>query len=163
MKKMLVAAAVVALVLPALAWSATAPGKYQGTITSVLPDLNGKKCTAEVKNEGTNTVATVVYDNGDKEVWTWNDKMLDQKEYDKTGKMTQQYGATATTPGTYNINCKDKVKNDCDAGVDARNYWTIRANPDAFTYQVFGVPKEKKGDPTAKVERRHEFAFKLAK
>lgn len=170
MKKLLVVA--VLLALPALAWSASPytssfkDGKYEGTITSVLPDLNGKKATAEVKHVGDNVEMTVTYEGG-KEVWTLNDKTLVQKEVDpKTGKVGMTYGATAAksaTPAeqTFNVNCKDKTN--CDAGIDARNYWTLKAAPNTFTYLVYGVSKDKKADATAKAEKRHEFSFKLAK
>jgi hypothetical protein len=122
------------------------------------------KVSMEVKHAGDNVVATVTYQDG-KEVWTWNDKTLNQQEIDvKTGKVVQQYGASASTDTTtnkqvYNINCTDKITNTCDAGIDARNNWTIEASTGKLKYTVLGVSKENKGNPAAKVEKRHEFTF----
>lgn len=161
MKKFLVAVVVVALALPALAWSANiASGKYDGKIQSVLPELNGKTIKAEVKQAGTKTEATVTYDNGDKEVWTWDGAVLDQVELDKTGKEVQKYGAKFNS-GKYEINCADKVANKCDAGVDKRNYWTINSTPNSFTYEVWGVGKDKMNDAAAAPAKRHTFTFNL--
>lgn len=176
MKKMLVLAVVVALAIPAMAWSASPyvssikDGKYEGTINSKNPDLNGQKVVMEVKHEGDVAVSTVTYKDAkgadNKEVWRIGEKNLDQQEFDaKTGKSGDKYGATATVAATPNaqtffINCKDKVKNDCDAGADARLNWTIKTGPDTVNYIVSGVTKDKKGDPTAKPEQRHDFAFK---
>lgn len=163
MKKLLVVAVAVALALPAMAWGAGLKmGKYEGKITSVLPELNGKAVTADVKVTGTDSIAKVSYSDGTWEEWSWNDKVLNQKEFDKTGKVTQTYGAT-NAAGKYQVNCKDKVKNVCDADIDSRNYWTINTTPDGFTYEVYGVSKDKKSDTTAKVEKRHAFAFKVVK
>jgi hypothetical protein len=174
MKKVYAVLVVAALAVPVLGWSATPytssfkDGKYEGTITSVVPDLNGKKATAEVKHIGDNVEVTVAYEGG-KEVWTLNDKTLMQAEVDaKTNKPGDKYGATAAKPAatneqTFNINCKDKAKNECDAGVDPRNYWTLKTGANEFKYLVYGVPRDKKGDPTVKVEKRHDFTFKLAK
>ena len=165
MKKLMVVAVLVALALPVAAHAgidATA-GKYTGTaVVSADPSLNGKPLTAEVKKEGTNNVATITYPDGAKEVWKWNAKTLDQAELDKAGKEGQKYGATFTGNGYY-VNCKDKAKNICDSDIDSRNYWIIDTTPDSFKYVVFGVSKDKKADATAKAEKRHEFAFKLAK
>ena len=93
MKKLMVIAVVVALAVPCLAWSASnyvtsfKPGAYDGTISSVVPAINGKKVTMTLKYEGNNVVATVDFE-GSKEVWTWNDKTLTQKEVDpKTGPL----------------------------------------------------------------------------
>jgi hypothetical protein len=163
MKKILVAAVVVALALPALGWAGMPKaGKHEGKVTfSVDPKLNGQSLTADVKTEGSNTIATVSYAGG-KEIWTWNDKMLDQKEVDNTGKVLQEYKATFAN-GKYEVNCKDKAKNECDAGIDARNYWVINTAPDgAWTYEVFGIAKDKKSDATVKAEKRHTFSFKTA-
>lgn len=162
MKKMMVVAVMALLVLPAAAWSANvAPGKYTTSITSVLPELNGKTFPAEAKLQGTDNFVKVSMPDGTWEEWTWNNKTLIQKEYDKAGKVVQQYTAT-NVGGKYMINCKDKAKNDCDAGIDSRNYWTINVSPNTITYVVYGVSKEMKGNPTAKTELRHTFAFKAA-
>lgn len=173
MKKLLVIVAVLALTLPVVAsasnyTTAFKAGKYNGTINSVLPALNGKPVTMEVTTKGNDVVATVTYEGG-KEVWTWNDTTLNQQEFDlATNKMTMQYGAKApaATTGTsqkFEVNCKDKAKNDCDAGVDARNYWVLESSsPTTIKYIVFGIPKEKKGDPSIKAEKRHEFVFNKA-
>lgn len=160
MKKLMVVAVVVALALPAICMAGTAkPGKYEGKVTfSVDPKLNGQNVTADVKTEGTSTVATITYAGG-KEIWTWNDKTLDQKEVDNTGKVLQQYKANFAN-GKYELNCTDKAKNVGDAGIDCRNYWTINTTPDGFTYEVFGVGKDKQTDATAKAQKRHTFAFK---
>lgn len=162
MKKLMVVAVVVALALPAICMAGTAkPGKYEGKVTfSVDPKLNGQNVTADVKTEGTNTVATITYAGG-KEIWTWNEKLLDQKEVDNTGKVLQQYKANFAN-GKYEVNCANKAKNECDAGIDSRNYWTINNTPDGFTYEVFGVAKDKKADTTAQAGKRHTFAFKAA-
>lgn len=158
----MVLAVAVALAVPALAWSAPMTGKYSGSFTfSVDPSLSGKPTTADVKSEGNKTTATVVTE-GSKEVWTWDDKTLNQKEYDKGGKVVQEY--TATLQGDkFTINCKDKAKNDCDAGIDSRNYWQVKTTPETITYLVYGVPRDKKGDASAKVEKRHEATLKLGK
>lgn len=176
MKKLYAVVVAIALAVPALAWSASPyvssfkDGKYSGTISSKLvPDMNGKKVSLEVKHEGENAVLNVTYDDGTREVWTLNDKTLIQKELDKTNKVANTYGATAPKPATdteqsFNINCKDKAKNDCDAGVDARNYWTLKATPtNEIIYSYTGVPKDKKSDATAKVEKRFEFKFSPVK
>lgn len=174
MKKLLVVAVVVALALPALAWSASPyltsvkDGKYEGTISSVVPAINGQKTTLEVKHEGEKVVATVTFPDG-KEVWTWTDKVLEQKELDpKTGSVVKQYTATATkeptgTEQNFAVNCKDKAKNVCDGEADFRSNWTIKANPDGLNYVYFGVPKDKRTDTTAKAEKRIDIAFKAAK
>lgn len=140
------------------------PGKYEGSYQSILPELNGQKCTADVKQVAENIEATVTCASGKKEVWTWNDKTLMQQEYDaKAGKVTEQYGATgtkaATTEQTFAIN-GDKVKNSCDAGIDCRQNWTIRTTTDGFEYVTFG-PQEKK-NPASPVVQRHLISFKSA-
>lgn len=162
MKKWMFVVAVIALVVPALAWSAPMSGKYSGSfVFSVDPSLNGKPSTAEVKSEGNKSIATVTTADS-KEVWTWDGKTLNQKEYDNAGKVTQEY--TATLQGDkYVINCKDRAKNECDAGIDSRNYWQIKETPESISYMVFGVSRDKKGDTSAKAEKRHQAELKLVK
>jgi len=174
MKRLLTALVVIALSLPVVAISASnytntfTAGKYAGTINSVIPELNGTKATATVTKAGNNVTITVV-GTGWKEVWTVNETTnkttLVQTEYDvKTNKPTQTYSAIATTPTTgnsqkFNINCVDKAANKCDAGVDARNYWVIETTPNTINYVVYGVAGTDKGNPTAKVNKRHTFTF----
>ena len=176
MKKYLLA--LVALAVP-MAVLATSPyttsfkqGKYEGAFQSIVPQLNGQKAAVEVKTVGENVEATVVTGgpaDASKEVWTWNDKQLIQKEFDpKTNQVVKTYTATAEKPATgseqvYKINCKDRAKNQCDADIDGRNYWTIRALPDGFEYLVFGVPGTEKNNPAASTVRKHTLTLKLAK
>lgn len=161
MKKLVILAVAVTLALPAAVMAANpAPGKYNCQITSVLPELNNQTCTAEVKQVGTKAEAKVTYKNGDAKSWAWDDKTLEQKEFDKAGKETQKYGATFAN-GRYNIN-GDKATNNCDAKVDCRNYWTIDTTPNAFTYQVYGVNKDKQSDSKAPAALRHTFKFTKA-
>lgn len=168
MKKLLVVVALVAVSLPVLAWSASpyvtsfTDGKYQGKINSVDPSINGKVATMEVKHEGDTVVGTVTYEGG-KEIWKWNDKTLTQQEVDlKTNQPSQAYGATASAaPATnkqlFNVNCKNKAANDCDAGIDANNTWTLTSASNTINYTVNG--KLKKGDAAAPVQKKHEFSF----
>ena len=168
MKKLYAIAVVVAITLPVLAWSASPylssfkDGKYDCSITSVIPDLNGLKCQGLVKHVGNNVEITVTYKDG-KEVWTHNDNTLIQKEFDvKTNKEVQNYGATASntpTPNsqTFNINCKGGK---CDAGVSPKNKWTIMTTASGFDYKVIGTPRDKQNE---EAKLRHTFSFKLAK
>lgn len=138
-------------------------GKYEGSYQSILPEMNGQKCAAEVKQVAENVEATVTCADS-KEVWTWNDKTLMQQAYDvKAGTVKGQYSATgtkaATTEQNFAIN-GDKVKNACDAGVDCRTNWTIRTTVDGFEYVVFG-PKDKK-DPASPVVQRHILQLRAA-
>ncbi len=178
MKKMYTVVAVLALTLPVLAWGASQfttsikDGTYNLKITkSVLKELNGSTGTATVKHEGNNVVMTVDYKVGNeptREVWTFDDKTLTQRDIDlKTNKVAQEYKATATKTPTgaeqsFNVNCTTDPKTNskkCDADSDPRFYWTLKAEPTAVKYLVFGVDKAKKGDPMAKAEMRHEFVF----
>lgn len=162
MKKMMAVAVLALIALPAIAWSGSVtPGKYTVSITSVLPELNGKTAEAEAKVQGADNFLKVTMGDGTWEEWAWNNNTLTQKEFDKSGKVVNQYVAT-NSGGKYTINCKDKAKNDCDAGIDSRNYWTINTTPTGLTYEVYGVSKDKKSDPTAAVVKRHTFAFKAA-
>lgn len=138
-------------------------GKYEASYQSIVPELNGQKCAAEVKQVAENVEATVTCANS-KEVWTWNDKTLMQQEIDvKAGTVKGKYSATgtkaATTEQNFAIN-GDKAKNACDAGVDCRTNWTIRTTADGFEYVTFG-PKDKK-DPASPVVQRHLLQFKAA-
>lgn len=174
MKKLLVVAVAVALALPAITASASTytasfvPGKYTGTITSVIPDLNGKPATLEIKQLGNKVVATAEFA-GSKEVWTWDDATLDQQEVnpkDNSTVATYKANAAGTPQGTkqtFNINCKDKVNNVCDAGADSRNYWVLEGTPTTFKYTVFGVDPAKKTDKALTASKRHEFTFNKAK
>lgn len=174
MKKLLVVAVALALALPAITASAStytasfAPGKYTGTIKSVIPDLNGKPATLEIKQLGSKVVATAEFA-GSKEVWTWDDTTLDQQEINPTTSATvANYKALAAgTPQgakqTFNINCTDKTKNVCDAGADFRNYWVLEGTPTNFTYTVYGVDPAKKTDTALKAVERHKFVFNKAK
>lgn len=173
MKKIVVTLVAVAVSLPMVVMGASnftssfKDGKYNLAISSVLPDLNNKKGTAEVKHEGNQVVATVNYDGG-QEVWKWDDKTLTQEEIDlKTNKTVDKYGATAereptATSQTYNINCKNKATNDCEAGVDARNKWTLEAVNAGFKYSYTGVAKADKGKMDVPVAKRFEFNFTQA-
>lgn len=171
MKKVALVAAVAVLALSSAAYAANfnsqfAAGNYEGKITSVSPEINNKPVNMELKQVGDNVVATVTYEGG-KEVWTWNDKVLNQQEVDlKANKTLLTYGATAAgaaagTKQSYNINCKDKTANKCDADVDARNYWVLESAPNTIKYIVYGVDPKKKDDKTLKADKRHEFVFTL--
>lgn len=166
MKKLYAIAVLVALTVPVLAWSASPyvssfkDGKYDMTITSVIPDLNNKKGTAEVKHVGDKVQITVKYPGGE-EKWTVSDTTLMQEEIDK-GKVVLTYGATSKgtptpTSQTFNINCKNGK---CDADVSAKNNWNISTTPDSITYKVIGTPKDKQNE---EAKLRHTFTMKLAK
>lgn len=170
MKKLLVVVVALALSLPMLAWSASSyvtafpTGKFKGEFKSVVPEQNGP-ATMEVKSEGGKVVATVE-SKGGKEVWSWDEKVLTQQEVDaKTNKVAQQYTATAPaapagTKQTYKINCASA--NQCDAGIDSRNYWVIETTPNTIRYTVFGVSGDKKADPKATPVQRHDVTFTKA-
>ena len=68
-------------------------GKYAGTTTSIVPEINGQTATADVKTEGTKTVANITYPDNTKEVWTWDGTKLVQQELDATGKVVASYTA----------------------------------------------------------------------
>jgi hypothetical protein len=163
----MIVAVVLAIALPALVSASTytssfTAGPKTGTITSVLPDLNNKPATIEVKQVGDKVIGTAEFAGG-KEVWTWDDKTLEQQELDKTGKVISTYAATAAAAPagnkqTYNINCKDKANNVCDANADSRTYWTLESTPTGMVYTVYGVG-DKKNDKTAVALKRHEFKF----
>lgn len=173
MKKLLLVAVVLALSVPVVAFGGTPytdsfkEGKYRGTITSVVPDLNGKKAEMVVTREKDKVTATVTYEGG-KEIWSWDDKVLLQKEIDPaTGKEGMTYGATATKPATtnsqaFNVNCKNKTKNECDAGADARFYWELKSSPSKIDYIVYGVAKEEFTKPEVQAKKRHTFSFTQA-
>lgn len=165
MKKLFIVLAVVALFVSvtALAETLTA-GKYQTTIVSVNPTINGQPATAEVKTEGTKTVATVLFKDG-KEVWTWDGTTLLQQEFDlTTNQQTKQYSATNQN-GKYVITCKDKTNNICDGDkdLDARTYWTINTGTNTFTYTLYRVDPAKATDTTAQPVKRHEMVFNVTK
>ncbi len=161
MKKLLVLA--VALVaLPALASAATIncnPGQYSGKLWSVDTDLNGKTGTLTVTKEGEKCVMKFKAE-GANEVWELFGNTLVQREYDNAGKVLQEYKASLEG-NNFVINCRDRAKNDCDAGIDYRNYWQLRTTPNEIIYTVYGVGAEKKNDASAKAIKRHEFSFKM--
>ncbi len=160
MKKSVLAVAVAVFAMSANAFAAVTAGTYTGTITSVLPELNNQAVTMDLKLIGNKSVATVKYQGGE-EVWSWDDKVLDQQEI-VNGQPTLQYKAKVIDqPNVYHINCVDKTANKCDADVDSRNFWTLNTTPTSVTYIVNGVDPKKKSDPTAKAEKRHEFKFNL--
>jgi hypothetical protein len=161
MKKMLVLA--VALVaLPALASAATVnctPGQYSGKLWSVDSGLNGKTGTLTVTKEGEKCVMKFKAE-GASEIWEVSGNTLFQKEFDDSGKVLQEYKASLQG-NNFVINCKDRAKNDCDAGIDYRNYWQLKTTPNEVIYTVYGVGSDKKADATAKAVKRHEFSFKM--
>lgn len=160
MRKMLVVVVMLAIV-PALAKAATVtctPGNYTGKIWSVSTDLNGKPGTLTVTKEGEKCVMNFKAE-GASEAWEFFGNTLVQKEFDKTGKLMDQYSATLQGD-KYIINCKDRAKNDCDAGIDYRNYWVVKTTPTDVVYTVYGVGTEKKADTAAPAIKRHEFSFK---
>lgn len=173
MKKLLLVAVVLALSVPVVAFGGTPytdsfkEGKYRGTITSVVPDLNGKKVEMVVVKKDGKIEAKVTGD-GVYEIWTWTDKELFHKEIDPaTGKEGMTYGATATKPATtnsqaFNVNCKNKTKNECDAGADARFYWELKSSPSKIDYIVYGVAKEEFTKPEVQAKKRHTFSFTQA-
>jgi len=160
MKKMLVLA-VALVVVPALGFAATTcnPGTYKGSLWSISKDLNGKSGMLTVAKSGDKCVFNFKTE-GSTETWEVAGNTLIQKEFDNAGKVASQY--TATLNGDkYVINCKDKAKNDCDGGVDARNYWLLNSTTNGYTYTVYGVGTDNKSNPTAPVAKRHEFTFKM--
>lgn len=165
MKKLATALCVVLVVFAFSAWAGTpTPGKYQSTIVSVNPTFNGQTATAEVKTEGTKSIATVLFSDA-KEVWTWDGTTLLQQEYDlTTNQPTKQYTAT-NKDGKYVLACKDTTNNTCDGDkdLDARTYWTINTGSNSFTYTVYGVDSAKKADAAAQPVKRHEIVFNTAK
>lgn len=159
MKKVLVLVAVMAL-LPAIASAAAIcnPGAFKGSLWSVAKDLNGKSGTLTVTKESDKCVMKFKTE-GSNEEWVLSGSTLIQKEYDNSGKVAQQYSATLKGD-KFVINCKDQAKNDCDGGVDSRNYWQLLNTPEGgYKYVVYGVGTENKGNPTATVAKRHEFTF----
>lgn len=170
MKRLLTLAVVVALSLPVVAGAASnytgnfQAGTYTGTVTSVIPAIDGKPATMEVKQIGNKVIATVSFEGG-KEVWTWDNNKLNQQEIDlkkNTVAMTYDANAKGTPTGTkqtYYINCKDTANNVCDAGADYRNYWILDTNGNKITYTVFGVDPAKKADKSLKATKRHEFVL----
>ncbi len=160
MKKALVIAAAL-VVVPAFGWAATTcnTGSYTGKIWSIDKALNGTTGNLEVKKDGEKCVMNFKAPEAN-EVWEISGKTLAQKEMDlKTSKVVQQYNANLEGTDKWAINCKDKAKNDCDAGVDSRNYWEIKTTPNEVVYSVYGVGSENKGKADAKVVKRHEFTF----
>lgn len=141
-------------------------GTYKGSFQSVAPELNGTACTADVKNAASNVEATITCANGTKEIWSWNDKTLTQKEFDAAkGDYAAPYAATGTKAAVTNeqvfaVN-KDAAKGTCDAGVDCRTTWTVRATPTGFDYVVYGP--QNKADAASPVVQRHLISFTTAK
>ncbi len=170
MKKLVLLSAALLITGSAMAASsyteAFKAGKYEGSFKSVVPAMNGSKCTADVKNAADNVEAAVTCADGTKEVWSWNDKTLLQKEFDaKAGNYAAPYSATATKAAPTNeqvfaVN-GDKAKNACEAGVDCRTTWTVRATATGFDYVVFG-PQDKANAASPIVER-HVISFTSAK
>jgi len=161
MKKVLVLVAVMAI-LPAIASAALTcnPGTYNGKFTSVVKELNGKTGTLAVTKEGDKCTMKFKAE-GANETWEVAGNTLTQTEYDNTGKTTQKYTAAAQGD-KWVINCKDRAKNDCDAGIDNRNYWKINTTPTTVDYLVYGVGDANKTNPTATVVERHKFSFTKA-
>lgn len=165
MKKMLILA-VVLVALPVLAGAATVnctPGQYSGKLWSVDSGLNGKTGTLTVTRTVTREVEKCVMKfkaEGANEVWEVSGNTFVQKEFDNSGKVTQEYRANLEG-SNWVINCKDRAKNDCDAGIDYRNYWQLKTTPSEVIYTVYGVGSDKKTDTTAKAAKRHEFSFKM--
>jgi len=135
------------------------PGNYKGKLWSVVSDLNGKTGTLGVRKEGERCILNFKTE-GSNEIWELSGNTLIQKEFDNNGNITQQYGATLQGD-KYLINCKDRAKNDCDGGVNSRNYWQIRTTPNEIVYTVYGVGSGKKYDAKAVAAKRHEFSFKM--
>ena len=168
-------AVVVAVALPVMAHGSTLnlgaikSGTYEGTFSSPVAAYNGQKAVAVVTNKGNEIELNVSSAPGStdswKETWTLSCNTLNQKELDPTtGAVAKTYTATSAEPcnGTYNINVKDKAKNECDAGTDCRYYWTVSATNNGFVYSGFGVGKEKIADATAKAEPRFNVPFKFS-
>lgn len=134
------------------------PGHYKGKIWSVSNDLNGKTGTLTVSKQNEKCVMHFKTE-GARETWEFSGHNLVQKEFDRFGKLKDQYGATLQE-GKYIIDCQNREKNKCDAGIDHRQYWLITITPDEVIYSVFGVGLEKKADKAAQASKRHEFSFK---
>jgi hypothetical protein len=172
MKKLVAAAAIILFPMAVLAGqnytSSFKDGTYEGTTRSVSPEINDTKATLALTHQGDNVVAKVNLGNGVTEEWTWNEKTLTQKEYDTTGKVTRTYTANATGEAkdnaqTYAINCtsakKNKARNTCDGGVDARHTWTIGWNNNRVNYTVHGASQDDIKNLTAPAITRHELVF----
>lgn len=161
MKKMLSVALLLA-VIPTISFAGITcnPGTYRGKLWSVVPGLNGKSATLKVNQEENKCVMHFKTE-GSNEIWEISGNVLSQKEYNYTGKtITQQYDATLNRD-KYVINCKNRTKNDCDGGIDHRNYWQLQTGPKEIIYSVYGVGTDKKNDSSAIAKKRHEFTFKL--
>lgn len=166
MKKLLALAVLVALTLPVLAWSASPyvssikPGTYELTINSLTKEINGLKGTGVVKNLGDRVEMTVTYGKDSKEVWTFDDKLLNQREWDpKANKFASEYNATASNPAksndqTFKIKCLDPAKNIGEGGANCSFSWEIKTSPTEIKYIVYG---SKDSTPPT---QRHEFIFK---
>lgn len=154
MKKMLFLAVLLSLV-PAFASAATCTnGTYSGTVTSVSSDINGKPVTMTATQKG-NACELTSDIAGSKEVWTWTDTTLTQKELNKDGTVALQYGATKNGD-KYTINCKE---NACDGGVNKDTYWKLNATADAITYEVYG--HQVKDDAASPIVKRHTYSVKM--
>ena len=160
MKKVTLLAAILIL-MPTLSLAETVcnPGNYTGKLWSIVPDLNGKKATLTVKKEQDKCVMNFKTE-GSNEIWELSGNTLFQKEFDNSGKIRHQYGATLEGD-KYVINCKERAKNDCDGGIDSRHAWQLNMLPNEIIYAVYGVKTDKRSDPKAVASKRHEFVFKI--
>jgi hypothetical protein len=160
MKKAMLLGAILVLI-PVMCFAETicSPGNYTGKLWSIVPDLNGKRATLNVRKEGDKCVMNFKTE-GSSEIWELSGKTLLQKEFDNRGKVTQQYGATLERD-KYIIDCKNRAKNECDGGIDSRHSWQLKMNPDEIIYTVYGVNGDKRNDPKAAAVKRHEFTFKI--
>jgi hypothetical protein len=143
-------------------------GSYQGSITSVNPHLNDTSATLNLARDGENYVAKVRFADGTSEEWRWNDMSLTQKEFDRNARTTRQYTASAIEKNAgkervYRVHCRNEAKNQCDAGIDARQYWVLIPAKDRLQYEAFGVNSEHRSDKQAKAVKRHSLAFRLQK
>ncbi len=145
------------LAISVSAWSGEVkPGHYTGKLISLRQEVNGSEWSAVVNVENGYKVAKVKkLDFNYYEIWRWNDQTLIQEEFDDSTTPTSTYGAT-NDGGKYRVNCKDRAKGDCDAGVDPSKYWIISATADGFTYEGWQM---RNGDVT----KIHTFNFKLVK
>jgi len=159
MRKIIVLSVAI-LFASSMGWTAVTcnPGMYNGQLQSVLIDLNRKEGVLTVEKNGEKCIMNFKTE-GASEVWELNGKNLIQKEFDNSGKIVQQYSATLEGD-KFVINCKDRTKNECDGGIDSRNYWQLVTTPSEVIYAVYGVSSDYRNDPNAVAMKRHEFTFK---
>jgi len=161
MRRVLIIASIIFILLPSSALALECnTGEYKGMTWSVTRPLGGQAASLIVSlKDGWCEMRLSIPSASINEIWKLKNNKLQQVDLDTKGNEKLGYGATLEVrKGVegYYIDCPGGV---CDAGVDSRYFWTLKAPGNMIVYTVWGVAPDKQSNPKAKAQRRHEYTF----